>query len=785
MTLLMRIVLAFAIVGLVAGCDGGKGNPGSDGGGPPSGDVDLAQPPKEIPDGFIQTACQAANDCDDSNACTADVCSSVTHMCTHTAKSCPEDSCNTGGCDTTNGTCTLTPANESMMCVTAGGAPGTCTTGFCNAVPQCARMSNLDCSTPYATGATSSYTSVFDDYACATGLTGPEVGFSFQVPTDRTVTVSISMAVVDFDLIVLEGGACVATAKCAASATTVGKGNESVTFMAKGNQDYLIVVDGRGGAKGTFTLNVACERLCNSTQVLPCNQTIMGDTTGGPSKVNLTDCSSAPTPGPENTWQLPKQDMTYDIKLSHLTQDLDLFALSEHNNDCDGTCNQAAVQDGTTAEEIMFEASSGQLIVDSKGVGGPYQLEVACNPTCKGSGDLGCTESSKTGRSDDPGVSTDLFDHWACAPNETGNEVIYAFAPPLDGEYTFELSGLSEDLDLIVLSSNALCDPSAACVAQSLQLGTTKETVKFMADSTKVYYVIVDGKSGSVSNYTLTLKSALCPPPDCANPANKLSCAYREETRSSADPNRSVSNVSDWACDPGTGGPEVVYTFAPTVAGSYTVTLDGIEAGQNLDLVVLKDTSNLACDPTAMCHAQGITAGNADESVTFMADPANTYYIAVDGKGTSSSSYHIKLASTACGTPNCMNGNDSLSCNKLSLTNSNDASGATSAVSTWTCTGLPAETGPEFAHKFTPSQSGSYTVQLIGLHADLDLIVLEADATGACAADSTCVGSSHNNGNAAESVTFTADANKTYYFVVDGKAGAISRYTLDVTDGCQ
>jgi hypothetical protein len=60
--------------------------------------------------------------------------------------------------------------------------------------------------------------------------------------------------------------------------------------------------------------------------------------------------------------------------------------------------------------------------------------------------------------------------------------------------------------------------------------------------------------------------------------------------------------------------------------------------------------------------------------------------------------------------------------------------------------------------------------------ADLDLIVLEGDCTGAAA----CAGQSLTAGTGTESATFTAKANKTYYVVVDGKVTTPTKFHVAV-----
>jgi hypothetical protein len=121
----------------------------------------------------------------------------------------------------------------------------------------------------------------------------------------------------------------------------------------------------------------------------------------------------------------------------------------------------------------------------------------------------------------------------------------------------------------------------------------------------------------------------------------------------------------------------------------------------------------------------------------------------------------------------------------MSTTSRNDASGATNDISYWSmCTGATGLTGPEFAHAFTPTTAGPYTVEMIGLKQDLDLIVLETTSTSMCAPNYKCMGASKNTGTTSEKVTFTADPTKYYWFIADGKNGATSQYTLAITDGC-
>jgi hypothetical protein len=84
----------------------------------------------------------------------------------------------------------------------------------------------------------------------------------------------------------------------------------------------------------------------------------------------------------------------------------------------------------------------------------------------------------------------------------------------------------------------------------------------------------------------------------------------------------------------------------------------------------------------------------------------------------------------------------------------------------------------EAGYQFVPATSGSVTVQLTGMSANLDLIVLENSSSGGCA-PRTCKGQSSTASN--ESVTFTATAGTSYTIVVDGFAQALGTFTLSMS----
>jgi hypothetical protein len=102
--------------------------------------------------------------------------------------------------------------------------------------------------------------------------------------------------------------------------------------------------------------------------------------------------------------------------------------------------------------------------------------------------------------------STDQVPSYSCnAWSYGGPEYAYSFQPASDDHVTVLLSGLADDLDLLVLQdSGSGCDP-AACIGDSSNIGTTDESVALDVVGGATYYVVVDGFNGATSDYSIQL----------------------------------------------------------------------------------------------------------------------------------------------------------------------------------------------------------------------------------------------------------------------------------------
>ena len=85
--------------------------------------------------------------------------------------------------------------------------------------------------------------------------------------------------------------------------------------------------------------------------------------------------------------------------------------------------------------------------------------------------------------------------------------MVYAFTgmSGMSQNVTVDLTGLSDDLDLMVMTSNGGgCDPGLYCGNDySAHQGSQSESVSFTITPGATYYIVVDGYDGATSSYTL------------------------------------------------------------------------------------------------------------------------------------------------------------------------------------------------------------------------------------------------------------------------------------------
>ena len=169
--------------------------------------------------------------------------------------------------------------------------------------------------------------------------------------------------------------------------------------------------------------------------------------------------------------------------------------------------------------------------VDQGDYDGLPALVCADQSACAPVDTLACGETISA-RNDGPGSTTDHGVYGCDADTWSGAELAYSFATTLDESVTLSLTGLSGDLDLMLLSSPA-CD-GTGCLGSSINSNTEDESMTFTATAGAVYTVVVDGYTGAVSDFQLSAACAGAYPgdtaPDDTGPADTVTPGGTSDT---------------------------------------------------------------------------------------------------------------------------------------------------------------------------------------------------------------------------------------------------------------
>jgi len=220
-------------------------------------------------------------------------------------------------------------------------------------------------------------------------------------------------------------------------------------------------------------------------------------------------CSGGSYSGNDRVYVLNKTtagDLQIGIEILTNNLDLDLFLLS-------GSCSQfTCLRSSTTNNSqtnnegiILEDAPIGiyYIVVDAKSAAamGAYRLEVSCGYLyCGDAVPLVCGQpyngNNINGRDD---VSL-----YGCGNvlnvENNGPEIVHYFSVTQAGQVSINLSGLTNNLELFLLSS---CD-RGNCLNYSQNAGNANETITAFLQP-GLYYVVVDGYNGATSPYTLTV----------------------------------------------------------------------------------------------------------------------------------------------------------------------------------------------------------------------------------------------------------------------------------------
>ncbi len=772
--------------------------------------------------------------CDDGNTNDGDGCD---HNCkTETAPGCGDgvvdvgeecDDGNTTACDGCSPTCQNEGCGNGRVecteeCDDGNGTDGDGCSSTCTieTVTTCQPAAELTCGDTQSWNTTGEgSTNLVDSYSCAPwNETGPEYAYVFHATTNSAITVTLTGLNSDLDLFLIadQNGQC-DTTSCVAS------GETSVTFQSEQGQTYYLVVDGKNGASGPFSISLQCG-VCGDGAVDPGEECDDGNRTDG------DGCSSS-------------------CVLEHCgngTRDAGEECDDGNNVDCDGCSATCTLETcGNGLRECNEECDDGN---NTDGDGCSSNCTIESN-TCTEAWDLTCGESDRWNTT--YFGSTDDLDLYSCSLwSETGPEYIYSFTAPQTGQVTAKISDLDTGVDLDVFVMEGSCDP-ANCIAYGTQQAV------FDAEEGTTYYISVDGYHDAAGNFTLSLGcaggtcgdgvvndgeecddgnnvacdgcSATCTQETCGNGivecdeecddgnnAGGDGCSpdCRNESRScvpewglrcgandswSTTSSTATDNVDAYSCNSyDESGPEYTYWYYAYEDGDVTVTISYDDNQIDLDLFVLEETGG-GCGSEA-CIQYG------DTSATFTAQAGHYYYFVVDGFMGDQGSFDISV-SCAGGNPSCGNGslepgeqcddgngssNDgcSGSCTLEDGTCSGDKTLSCGDTDNWSTTGLAnkvskygcsslTESGPEYTYQFVADRTGSVTVDVSPVDPNDDMDVFVLLKQGNACTPGNCIARGITGGG--EHFTFQALAGQTYFIVVDGFANSEGDFSISVT----
>ena len=250
---------------------------------------------------------------------------------------------------------------------------------------------------------------------------------------------------------------------------------------------------------------------CDEATVISCGDYLPNETTVGAGNqiTSYPGATGALMQGPDRVYVFEKTsagDLQVGLEIMTPGLNMDLFLLTGDCGNYTVVGSSVFSNNATNNEGIVLEdAPNGTyyIVVDqgAAGVGGNYRLELSCGYLdCSDRVPLSCGvpyNGTNAGGTDD--VST-----YTCGPQlnveNNGPEIVHSFTTTEAGIVTIDLTNLSANLELFLLSE---CS-RRSCLQFSQNPGTGNEQiVRNLPAGT--YYIVVDGYNGAISDYRLTV----------------------------------------------------------------------------------------------------------------------------------------------------------------------------------------------------------------------------------------------------------------------------------------
>ncbi|AFY42497.1 pre-peptidase C-terminal domain-containing protein [Nostoc sp. PCC 7107] len=533
---------------------------------------------------------------------------------------------------------------------------------------------------------TLSSTQTFNDFV---GTTDTNDYYRFTLGTASNFRLNLSGLSADADVELLNSsGATIQSS--ALSGTT----SESInSHLAAGN--YYVRVYPYGSANTSYNLSLTASADAGNSLTLARNIGTLSSTQTFNDFVGTTDTNDYYrfTLGTASNFRL---------NLSGLSDDADVVLLNSS-----GATIQSSALSGTTSESINSHLAAGNYYVRVY----PYgSANTSYSLSLTASADAG--NSLTLARNIGTLSSTQTFNDFV---GSTDTNDYYRFTLGTASNFSLNLSGLSDDADVVLLNS------SGATIQSSALAGTASENISRQLTAGN-YYVRVYPYSGN-TNYTLAL-SATAIPTIVDNAGNTLATARNIGNLSSS------RSFQDFV---GSIDTNDYYRFALTQSSNFSLALNGLSA--DADVQLLNSTGGVIVSSAA----SGSSAESINRQLT-----AGTYYVRVYPYS-GNTNYNLTLAATAVSQPDGAGNTLATARNVGTLSSSQSFQDFVGTIDT------------NDYYRFNLTQTSNFNLLLNGLSSDADVQLL--NSTGGL------IQGSYGESSLSESITRTLNAG-TYYIRV-------------------
>ncbi|MBM9521151.1 pre-peptidase C-terminal domain-containing protein, partial [Desulforhopalus vacuolatus] len=589
--------------------------------------------------------------------------------------------------------------------------------------------------------------------ASITGYAGENDFYTFVAQHPGTATIDLTGLSSDIDLRLLSSSGSRLDSSSSHSSYSGGSSSESISYNLTSGETYYVKVDPFGNNNSDYNLSIntvaAVNDIVNGTTISGGDA---GNSRTGATAVSLDsngDASITGYAGDNDFYTFVAQNPgTATINLTGLSSDIDLRLLNSSGSRLDSSSSS-----GSSNESVSYNLISGETYyvkVDPFGINtSDYNLSInsgnidIINGTTVSGGDAGDSRTGATAVSLDSNGDASITGY-------AGENDFYTFVAQHSGTATIDLTGLSSDIDLRLLSS------SGSRLDSSSSDGSSNESVSYNLTSGETYYVKVDPYGNNTSDYNLSI-----------NTVAAVNDIVNGTTISGGDAGNSRTGATAVSLDSngdtsitGYAGENDFYTFVAQHPGTATINLTGLSS--DIDLRLL-NSSGSRLDSSS-------SSGSSNESVSYNLISGETYYVKVDPFGNNTSDYNLSINSGNIDIINgtTVSGGDAgdsrTGATAVSLDSNGDAS-------------ITGYAGENDFYTFVAQHPGTATIDLTGLSSDVDLRLLSSSGSRL---DSSSSHSSYSGGSSSESISYNLTSGEIYYVKVDPFGNNTSDYNLSI-----